>query len=217
MYTLVEIVALLSSAVTYVDGYGIPERFLAQLTEPFFVGFYKISENILAFSREGVTFMKIKVDRWTVDNGVVKFTTPKGNQISLASPSLVNPFRFTKVVYHYTEIHNEIPEWYHGSASFCPQHGGYELNLVDSFFVPDGEWNEEYQREVASLKDEGNFIYKGEYLVREELLDKMQYYHRKYNSYGEFGFSSRKAAKKEALLLARDRNEKDFIRWYLSH
>ena len=105
MYTLIQILALLIDAVTFVDSNGIPDRYLAQLVEEkFFVGAFNINENILAFSRNGSIFMKVKVDSWSVNNGVVKFTTPRGKWISLANNALVNPFRFTKVVYRYTQI-----------------------------------------------------------------------------------------------------------------
>lgn len=215
MYTLIQILALLIDAVTFVDSNGIPDHCLAQLEEKFFVGAFNINENILAFSRNGSIFMKVKVDSWLVNNGVVKFTTPRGNWISLANNALVNPFRFTKVVYRYTQICEEIPEWYHGSAEFVPD-GGYELHLIDSAFIPDGKWDEKQEQWVASLKDEGNLIYKGEYLVRESLLDEIKPLRERYNSYGEFGFRARRETKKEALNLARDKWEKDFIRWYIT-
>ena len=216
MYTLIQILALLIDAVTFVDSNGIPDRYLAQLVEEkFFVDAFNINENILAFSRNGSIFMKVKVDSWSVNNGVVKFTTPRGNWISLASNTLVNPFRFTKVVYRYTQIWEEIPEWYHGSAEFVPD-CGYELHLIDSAFIPDGKWDEKQEQLVASLKDEGNLIYKGEYLVRESLLNEIKPLRERYNSYGEFGFRARKETKKEALNLARDKWEKDFIRWYIT-
>ena len=216
MYTLIQILALLIDAVTFVDSNGIPDRYLAQLVEEkFFVGAFNINENILAFSRNGSIFMKVKVDSWSVNDGVVKFTTPRGNWISLANNALVNPFRFTKVVYRYTKIWEEIPEWYHGSAEFVPD-GGYELHLIDSAFIPDGKWDEKQEQWVASLKDEGNLIYKGEYLVRESLLNEIKPLRERYNSYGEFGFRARRETKKEALNLAHDKWEKDFIRWYIT-
>ena len=126
----------------------------------------------------------------------------------------MNTFKFIKVVYRYTEVWGEIPDWYHGSANHID--GGYELRLVDIYFVPNNKWNKEWEQWVRSLKKEGNFIYKGEYLVRESLLEEINPLRERYNSQGEFGFRARQKIKQEALSLARDKEEKDFIRWYIT-
>ena len=123
-------------------------------------------------------------------------------------------YTFTKIVYRYTEIWEEIPDWYYGK--YDEVSGGYELHLIKSTFIPDGKWDEEKDQWVRSLKDEAALIYKGEYIVRESLIDEVNPIRKRYNSYGEFGFRARREAKREALSLARDKAEKDFIRWYIT-
>ena len=212
--TLATLMVLLVSGVTLLDSFGVPETLRSQLASaPFSVEGFDLGNGIIQFLRNGETLKKMKVSSWEVANGTVRLITPTGKWCLLRCPALVNPFKFTKVVYRRTELHDEIPSWFHGKA--VDMGGVYELHLTDSFFVPDGKWNKEQDACVDTLKEEGDFIFKGEVTIRESLLDALKPIAKRYNSYGEFGFSARRETKREAMSLATNRDEKDFIRWYL--
>lgn len=160
----------------------------------------------LGFFHNSVRFAHAELKDWVYEgNGIIKFDTIAGNWLSIQCSALVSPFKFIKVVYRYTELWDEVPSWFHGNYTILPD--GVELNLIGVSFVPEGEsvdWCHSF-----------DVIYKGDYTVRESLLDALKPISERYNSFGEFGFSCRKATLKDALLLARDRDEKDFIKWYI--
>lgn len=162
----------------------------------------------LGFFRNSVRFAHAQLKNWAYEgNGIVRFDTLAGNWFRIKCNALVSPFKFTKVVYRYTELWDEVPSWFHGNYTTLPD--GVELNLIGVHFIPEGtELNAEWVNDIE-------VIYKGNYTVRESLLDSLKPISERYNSFGEFGFSCRKATLKEALLLARDRDEKDFIKWYI--
>lgn len=215
MYTLATILAILCvNPCVLVDSnlaINAIQRFASAFTvEP--VNDVKLMT--LGFFRNSVRFAHAQLKNWAYEgNGIVRFDTLAGNWFRIKCNALVSPFKFTKVVYRYTELWDEVPSWFHGKA--VDMGGVYELHLTDSFFVPDGEWNKEQDACVDSLKEEGDFIFKGEVTIRESLLEALKPIAKRYNSYGEFGFSARRETKREAMSLATNRDEKDFIRWYL--
>lgn len=213
--TLFALMCVLCSQVVFVDGFGIPEAVRSMLADGQF-GLEEVDLNnkVIRFVRNGIPFMKLKVDSWAIFNGMVKFTTPKGNWCLLKAPGLVNPYKFTKVVYRYCKYYDSIPLWFHGDATLVGD--VYELHLTSSYFIPDGKWNEESDDAVEALKEEGNFIYKGEVTIRGDLLEALKPIAKRYNSFGEFGFRARRETKQEAMKMATNRDEKDFIRWYLA-
>lgn len=211
MYTLATILAILCvNPCVLVDSnlaINAIQRFASAFTvEP--VTATTCKTMTLGFFRNSVRFAHAELKDWSYErDGIVRFDTMAGNWFSIKCEALVSPFKFTKVVYRYTELWDEVPNWFHGNYTTLPD--GVELNLIGVHFVPNGtELNAEWVNDIE-------VIYKGSYTVRESLLDSLKPISERYNSFGEFGFSCRKATLKDALLLARDRDEKDFIKWYI--
>lgn len=139
----------------------------------------------------------------------------------VAKKQEAKPNTYKKVVYRYTEDHEEVPAWFHGKYEKNTYHGMYgdsdyyTIHLIGTYYVPIDKWDKE-EEDWAKERD---LIRIGTVSFDSDFVDSVRSYKTKIIRSNEFAFEYRKELRKEArerLNPNKDKEKADFIRWALT-